>query len=375
MNYFKFNTISSFLLIILPLCILSISSLSHETLGSVINFKLIFGFVICGLLINFMHNYGYAKIINYKKTANDKYPFLYFLPSFGIIVAFSTVVILSGDNSKNEDYRTAIQQQSGNESNEKSEIVDVQDEYVLESSDYVETAEYFIPSNESEFSVSTQLTNKLKNALEGTLIDNKLDEAGKKSVENYASLFHSAAIRRDWQQFQMLANEAALQTPEALDGAVNIVLMFNGPIELITNLVNKGATISSSALLALVNHGDVDKLRELENHGLFVGDNVFKDLGMLEASLMGALKPDVFDFVLDRTNDINRRNKVLGIDALGTLLANSQLHKLHIVYYVNRMLNSGANISNQHRQIMESLKQDDVIIYELLTNEFPSLAG
>lgn len=322
-----------------------------------------------------MHNYGYAKIINYKKTANDKYPFLYFLPSFGIIVAFSTVVILSGDNSKNEDYRTAIQQQSGNESNEKSEIVDVQDEYVLESSDYVETAEYFIPSNESEFSVSTQLTNKLKNALEGTLIDNKLDEAGKKSVENYASLFHSAAIRRDWQQFQMLANEAALQTPEALDGAVNIVLMFNGPIELITNLVNKGATISSSALLALVNHGDVDKLRELENHGLFVGDNVFKDLGMLEASLMGALKPDVFDFVLDRTNDINRRNKVLGIDALGTLLANSQLHKLHIVYYVNRMLNSGANISNQHRQIMESLKQDDVIIYELLTNEFPSLAG
>ena len=182
-----------------------------------------------------------------------------------------------------------------------------------------------------------------------------------------------AMSENDWERFEELVAQNRGDIEEIDTIALNLLLMNeNPPQALVEQYVSTGALVVPTMLTNQLASGNYDTLTKLENYGV----NVFggQELGvtLLDFALMQSLEREAFDFASNRTQEIGFK-EYLGTDSVGIVLANATQHGDQTGYFISQLVQNGAQITPQHRQMLEKLMTENPTLASKIKTEVPDL--
>lgn len=201
---------------------------------------------------------------------------------------------------------------------------------------------------------------------------NNLTESELKKTQQTVNKLLPLLRQKKWDDLMHYINHEAESPSEAASVIINVAVNFDAPDELYLNLVNKGGKFISTSLLALVQKGKLDTVLKMENYGVTLNSEVFKNTNTLHFAMLAPLTPKSFDFLINQVEVIDKVGQ-LGVDLIGLSIINADTNADYISHYLEQMIERGASVKPQHYQLMKGLKKENEIIYEEIVEIIPEL--
>ena len=189
----------------------------------------------------------------------------------------------------------------------------------------------------------------------------------------YGKKLTQFALAQEWLGFKLYLNEMVSVDADAIHAGINVAVLLGASNEFIDELISQGGELESSMLLPILQRGDIAQVKKLENYGLNVNQANLGEINMIDLALMTSSKPEVIEFLLNRNVDVTTYKENLAIDTLGIAIVNAGMNAEHVTNIISRLIQSGAEITAHHRQLMIGLQREDAIAYHELVAGFPEL--
>ncbi|MBN7820782.1 hypothetical protein [Bowmanella yangjiangensis] len=181
-------------------------------------------------------------------------------------------------------------------------------------------------------------------------------------MDDLVNMSEKAKIK-DWQGFTDVIEEASIIEPESLNYALFQALVFEAPLELIKELLNKGAFFTPESLSVLAIKDNVSLLKSLIPLGLDI-HMVSKDFNnSISYSLKVNASRSVFDFLIDSGVDVQVNGSYTDSLMYALKLCSQTVE---CEYYVKSLRKKGAVFKSQHLELLNDIRLTDSKLYSNL---------
>ena len=367
-----------------PLFIFVIGPLTIDKLSSLLSVQnlLIVSFIM--VLVNFTHNYMLDNSATYRDKNKKGLPFCYYLPSLLPLSVYVMLFFIIADTHQISNLDSPIKVFSKNMVTEHRD----DDKYTrLLAGDFDEisgkekaTIEYsdtifngsskFIPIFDSEIPLASQVLSHISTQLQLLSLERNnqsLSEYQQQLLNDNIGVAINAIENDDWQAFKTLIANLSNEIDGMDSVALNTLLLNGAPFDVVSEYINRGAEVAPSTLLQLVGDSQIDYLNKLVNLGISIDNKNTSGTSLLDLSLISGVTPQAFEFLIDNSKHVAALKPELGIDTLGIAIANAETNAPYSSYYIERILNENASITEQHFQILAVLERKSPHAYEELT--------
>ncbi|MBW8183336.1 hypothetical protein [Shewanella nanhaiensis] len=223
-----------------------------------------------------------------------------------------------------------------------------------------------IAFSQNNIDIQTELHKKVrKDIAAGTSDDPEIQqgiEVGEKAFE--------VLVAKDWDALLNITDIIQETAPEALEVLILQALLQNAPLDVILELLNRGAELPPSSIHILVASGQLDKIRVLENYGLDLHYASSITGNAFNVAVSTQVKPSIFKYLL--SNGVKIDSKVKGRDTLESALKDffETGKQIGIVKF---LVKNGVPISSSHYQIIKANKIFETKRYQGLISSIPEL--
>ncbi|MCV2883529.1 hypothetical protein OE749_02300 [Aestuariibacter sp. AA17] len=172
-----------------------------------------------------------------------------------------------------------------------------------------------------------------------------------------------------WSEAIQLLNNSGLEDNTAYDTLIYIALSHKAPIEVMLDLLEKGATLPLDSNRILIATNNVKAAEALLEHGLNLG---FSQAPLFEpiTFAVSVESLEMLKFLL--SNGVSVPKIELGFDPLLIVLDNFNI-SFSEPEYIEVLLFAGNPVNHSHYKMVEEMKSIDPISYQYISNYFPEL--
>ncbi|GGD50414.1 ankyrin repeat domain-containing protein [Lacimicrobium alkaliphilum] len=189
-----------------------------------------------------------------------------------------------------------------------------------------------------------------------------------------------AAHDGDWELFLSLYDELALTDSEMMDLAIHQAISMGAPLDIIEQLLDKGASIPPQSSLTLAVKGEVARMKELLPLGLdLYSEDPYGRNAVSMAAMMGG-NPETVRFLLD--HNVPVKSSGSGRDALDFALERLITDCEPGVYVdscarsqevVGLLLDNGGEIESSHGHFLAVFRSSSPEYYTRLVESYPGI--
>ncbi|MFC4699799.1 hypothetical protein ACFO4O_06490 [Glaciecola siphonariae] len=193
------------------------------------------------------------------------------------------------------------------------------------------------------------------------------DSTASRSAKNIQDLF-SSSVSNDWEAFMHSVNYMHENGHLNNSLALSLAIQHSAPNETITSLLEMGAQFTGEHIAILASKSQWKKIEEYQNYGLDITMTDSEGRNALHYAMLNANDVSTFDFLLNQNIPVNLGQSDLLSEAISKAIINPRA-----IYFVERLINSGANIKSEHTNAVNGLAVSDAELYDKFMMYAPEL--
>ena len=177
----------------------------------------------------------------------------------------------------------------------------------------------------------------------------------KEEQSNYLKKLEQAknlANKNDWEQFMNLNDELTSLDHKTLTQMLMLSILYNAPFDVIIDLLNAGAELTSHIFKALIYNNNLTLIKKLISYGLDIHMIDKQGKNAIYYSLYPIPNKVIFNYFI--TNGVSTKPSLLGKDPLDIAMQQC-LNNQSSVYFIKMLLEYGSPIQDSHIELFRKM--------------------
>jgi len=203
-----------------------------------------------------------------------------------------------------------------------------------------------------------QLNNKTKNLSE-SVNNNQAEEIPQDLLMNMTKLFESAKSK-NWNEFYSALDFLDLLDQESLNLALFQASLNNAPINILQDLLSRGALFSPEIINLLAMQNKLTLIKKLIPLGLNLYTTDKDGRSAIYYTLLNFNSKETFDYLISQ--NVNTQSIQEKLDPLDKALEYT-IKNYSGIHYIDALIADGAQIQKSHKQYLEQIKLNNYPAY------------